>query len=406
MQITRFTRSGFTLVELIVVVVILWILWTVGFVSYSGYIAWARDSNRITQLKNINDSLVLYGANKTLSLPDDYVTVFAGSNVIWYQGYVWKNVLDLIDYRNGGKDPWDDQYFSYFLSADRKKVQLLGYLEETDSLQVSVPFINTTYAATDYSTRYPKVYGNKLGILTLTSTQQPIQEVSSIVSAGDLDVSTTSTMYTAHLSDSDSLQWNSSVLTNMMPNGSCKRIKETWDSKGSGKYSVNPTWTGSTFQVYCDMEIGWGGWTHIGSKVTTNTQTMSAFGSIVTEPGVASNVSIPQDAFRTNLTEAMACSTENCWVWSIGPSFQNCLENSCNTVSESATVTRVSGSTGFQSMAATSFWYNWDTSNPSSTLFDIQWWGTGMWASTTRWAMDGSANGAWSTGDQWDIYVR
>jgi len=41
---------AFTLVELIVVITIVGILSTVGFVSYSGYLTWARDSNRISQM--------------------------------------------------------------------------------------------------------------------------------------------------------------------------------------------------------------------------------------------------------------------------------------------------------------------------------------------------------------------
>jgi len=66
---------AFTLVELIVVITIVWILSTVGFVSYSWYLTWARDSNRISQLVKIGDSLQVYAANKSLPLPDDYVEV-------------------------------------------------------------------------------------------------------------------------------------------------------------------------------------------------------------------------------------------------------------------------------------------------------------------------------------------
>jgi len=222
-------RLGFTLVELIVVIVILWVLATIGFVSYNGYLAWARDGNRITQLRNLNDSLNLYSTDKDLPLPDDYVTVQAGSNVVGYQWVAGINTLDLIDYKNGGTDPRDDGFFTYYLSGDRKKVQLLTFLEETDNLQASLPFVSQTHAV-DFSNRFPKVFGSKLGVLTLTSNKTPINQVWSISTAGALDISTTTTIYTAHISDSVTVEWDSSVLAAATPGASCKRLKEVWDA--------------------------------------------------------------------------------------------------------------------------------------------------------------------------------
>lgn len=45
---------GFTLVELIVVITILTILGTIGFIQLSGFTGSARDSDRVTTLKNID----------------------------------------------------------------------------------------------------------------------------------------------------------------------------------------------------------------------------------------------------------------------------------------------------------------------------------------------------------------
>jgi prepilin-type N-terminal cleavage/methylation domain-containing protein len=45
---------GFTLVELIVVVTILAILATIAFLSFQGYSSSARDSLRLSDLKNIS----------------------------------------------------------------------------------------------------------------------------------------------------------------------------------------------------------------------------------------------------------------------------------------------------------------------------------------------------------------
>jgi prepilin-type N-terminal cleavage/methylation domain-containing protein len=70
-------QKAFTLVELIVVITILAILATIGFVSFSGYLAGSRDVNRISQLKSMNDALILYSTKKDLPIPDGKVNVNA-----------------------------------------------------------------------------------------------------------------------------------------------------------------------------------------------------------------------------------------------------------------------------------------------------------------------------------------
>ena len=152
----------FTLVELIVVITIVGILSTVGFVSYSWYLTWARDSNRYSQLTKLSDSLQTYAATKSLPLPDDYIEITSSGseNTIAYQGYVWNDVLETIDYTNGWKDPKDDSYFTYYLTKDRKKLQLLALMEEEI---VRSSLTNNSYAV-DYENRSPVVYWNKLWV--------------------------------------------------------------------------------------------------------------------------------------------------------------------------------------------------------------------------------------------------
>jgi len=399
---------GFTLVELIVVIVILGILATVWFVSYNGYLGWARDGNRVTQLKNINDSLQLYSTNKDLPFPDDYVTIEVNSEVVGYQWYAGENTLEIINYTSGGKDPKDNVYYTYFLSSDKKRVQLLTFLEEADNLQTHAPLrlFDSAHAA-DYSNRLPKVYGKKLGVLTQQTTNTPVQEIATIQSAGLLDVgSASSDTYTAHLSDGEKItSVTGGALTNMSGNASCKRLKEVGVSSGDGEYTVNPTGS-SEFSVYCNMSTGGGWWTHIGSKIGTGNNTNGDLGVVATKPGTAANVTISQTNFRDDLTEAMACSTANCWVWDLNTAFKGCLQNSCtDTTGQTVTVKRVSGSSGFQNITATSFWYNWDGSSLSA-MFNITDGSDGAGATTNRWDMDGWTQNSWGTGDQWDIYVR
>lgn len=408
MQVTH--TKAFTLVELIVVIVILWVLSTIGFVSYNGYLWGARDSNRVTQLKNISDSLTLYATDKNLPLPDDYVTVLAGSNVVGYQWYAGQNTLELINYTNGGIDPKDDTYFTYYLSADRKKVQLLAFLEETDNLQantnIKIPWVAQTYAA-DYSNRFAKVYGKKLWVMTLTSNKQPIQEVGTIATAGSLDISTAAVSYTAHMSDntSDNISGTGGVLVNITPNASCKRIKEVGDSNGSGRYNINPTGTGSPFEVYCDMENGWGGWTMIGSKVSDGNQDSGDFWTILIEPGKSANVRIFQDSFRNNIVDMMACSSDNCWTWILGEVMRSDLQSWWSTLEDNV-VKRVSGTTSLTSFNSVTSRYSHAWSSNFFELLSSS--TTGIWSwSWNRRPMDWVwSSDTWTPWDKWELYVR
>lgn len=199
MQIINF--KAFTLVELIVVITIVWILSTVGFVSYSGYLTWARDSNRISQLTKLSDSLQTYAASKSLPLPDDAISISLSwsSDIISYQWYAWVDVLETIDYTNWGKDPKDDSYFVYYLTKDRKKLQLLTYLEDGFAWNFS-PIWSETYAI-DYQDRFPKWYWSELWLLLSAEEETvntPIQEV---ITDGFLDVFNSSELIRPYFSD-------------------------------------------------------------------------------------------------------------------------------------------------------------------------------------------------------------
>lgn len=53
-------KKGFTLIELIIVITILLILLTIAFLNFWNYVSEARDSVRISDLKNIEKALLLY----------------------------------------------------------------------------------------------------------------------------------------------------------------------------------------------------------------------------------------------------------------------------------------------------------------------------------------------------------
>lgn len=163
--------KGFTLVELIVVISILAILSTIWFVNYSWYLSSTRDTNRISQLESIADWLQNYKITHKLPIPDNKIDIKVEWQLIWYQWYVWKNVLETISYSENWIDPKDKNYFSYYLTKNNKGFQLLAFLEKEESLSIV-----SNSDATDYSERYPYVFWEKLWILT-DENNKPIQEV-------------------------------------------------------------------------------------------------------------------------------------------------------------------------------------------------------------------------------------
>jgi len=264
----RQNMRAFTLVELIVVITIVGILSTVGFVSYSGYLTGARDSNRISQMTRLSDSLQVYSTTKSLPLPDNNIQITASGELVAYQGEVGVDVLETIDYTNGGKDPRDDSFFTYYLTRDRASSQLLTFMEEENSVIGYDSLFNTTHAV-DFRDRFPKVYGRKLWVLTQVDTNTPVQDVNGVTT---LDLVTETATYVAHISNEEQIEWDGTELRAIIPNASCNRVKQTGGASWNGIYTINPGGSWDT-EVYCDMETAGGGWTLIARSVNSETIT-------------------------------------------------------------------------------------------------------------------------------------
>ncbi len=261
---------AFTLVELIVVVTILAILATIWFVSYSSYLIWVRDTNRIAQMTKMSDGLNLYSTRNALPIPEDYVEVQINGSLIWYQWYAGSSVLETIEYEKGGVDPKDNTYFTYYLTKDRKYFQLLWFLEEWSDLksytsssmrwkperQGELSLVNRVYANT-YSERIPTVVWKKLWVLT-DDLNTPIQEIWTISTAWFLDITPSTTWYTAYLTDERYMtDWE---LVKASPIAHCKRIREASGARSNWFYDINPDGN-ELIRVYCDMRTDGGGWT-------------------------------------------------------------------------------------------------------------------------------------------------
>lgn len=201
-------KLWFTLVELIVVVTILAILGTIGFISYNGYLLWVRDSNRLTQLRELSDGLEMYRTKSTLFLPDKSIPIRIAGNTVSYQWFLSQDQLDLLTYTKWWRDPKDGEFFTYYLTADRKNYELLWFLEDPNTQ--SQWLTNSAYAA-DYSNRFPTTSWKKIWVILDAVTNTPVQYLTN--SPVDVDSGTGS--YKVVIDDKVTLQWTGWYLTSL-----------------------------------------------------------------------------------------------------------------------------------------------------------------------------------------------
>ena len=148
-------NKAFTLVELIVVITILAVLATVGFISFQGYASSSRDSVRLADLKNVEKQLNIHFTQKNFyPQPSDAVSIPTG----WNQWTLAKSVTNQI-WVSELRDPLTNDYYFYRTSENKRKYQLLGFLENWDS--ISKTPIQNTFAQNDI----PYSKWDKLGIV-------------------------------------------------------------------------------------------------------------------------------------------------------------------------------------------------------------------------------------------------
>ncbi|EKD66286.1 MAG: hypothetical protein ACD_49C00054G0008 [uncultured bacterium (gcode 4)] len=175
-------KNWFTLTELLIVISILAILATIGFLSFQWYSKSARDSTRITDIKSIQQWLAITKVKSWVyPIPEwDTLEILVWTGIL-IQWYIWENISSIIKINKLPLDPKDAKSYIYAVDKDRKKAQLLWYLENWETINLSsfVDINNQVYAESSsdaYQNRQVYTIWDKLWILT-DENKIPLQEV-------------------------------------------------------------------------------------------------------------------------------------------------------------------------------------------------------------------------------------
>lgn len=242
MNFKNINLKAFSVAELIVTVTILGILAVVAFLSYTEHVQWARDSNRIANLKTLSDWLEVYLAKHDLPLPENAVEIRKNWVLIWWQWEVWKATLSSLDFSQDLKDPKTLENVSFYVSSDRRYFQLMSFMEWN---YFDIPFFPS-----DFPERKPLLNWQKLWILT-DSNNVPVQQVVEVKNAWYLDIWTDTWVYVAHFNEVWTLKWTAQdlgVLQDLSQNGWKPNSCLTW-------LLMNP-------------ELAWTQWTYLITDIT------------------------------------------------------------------------------------------------------------------------------------------
>lgn len=266
--------NGFTFVELIVVIVIIAILSTIWFVSYESYLSTWRDTSRVVQLNWLHQSLWTYSTKSNLPLPDNRVDITSSGSIFSSQWDITDEIAKTVWFQWKVYDEELSIFPTYVLSNSRKDFQLLSFIEDVSTLQANIPQVA---ASTDYQILYPKTIWKPLWVLLDKELNAPIHTLPAY--SGSYDILSWSWILKVYLSDTNFFGTDQKAISQIIPNLSCKRILEMWNSRWDGIYAISPTWW-LDIQVYCDMSIDGWGWTFT-SYIDTNNTSQNLFSSKV-----------------------------------------------------------------------------------------------------------------------------
>lgn len=264
-NVMTFSRKAFTLVELVVIIWVISILWIIAAVQYSSNLSIVRDATRINQMTEIHNGLTAVSIQKRVPMPAQKVDILANSRVIWYQGDVDENLVKVINFTSSALDPKTSQPYTVLMNKKRNKFQILWYLENESSSQISL--VSNTQAQYGYD--FPYSSWDKLGII-MDQNNRVIHKVESISTSWSFDVESQNMDVVVQYNDEKTYQGNISELdfyttaitTGWVQYASCKEIYENMSAaeRKNGEYLII-LWDNQDVIVECNMtDNGWG-WT-------------------------------------------------------------------------------------------------------------------------------------------------
>ena len=254
--------QAFTLIELIVVITILAVLATIWFISLTGYSRDSRDSVRLTDLKTITKA---FEVSKTkdilLAFPDNKVDISASGSIFQHQWLLSEKILWESNIHWWWKDPSTNEYYWYAINSQRNKFQLIWYFENNDI--ITNIRVNKLFA--DNKNKYIKSLWDNLGVILDPITNELILDSNS---SWVIDIDNNTDSYSLIFSNNILLaepEWiKKHFNANNKKNTNCLTILRSGLSNWSWIYTINPNWINwEEFEVYCDMETDWWGWTRI-----------------------------------------------------------------------------------------------------------------------------------------------
>lgn len=153
----KITKSGFTIVELLIVIVVIAILATISIIAYSGIQQRARDSQRMADLVAIGKAVELYRAiNGSYPMTTGWCTQI--SNPSRGNGFSATFQAAIAEYMP--RVPFDplyaETYQDYFYRNTGSSYYLYAELEGNDNNNLSVGACTTKdNLDNDYDYRYP-----------------------------------------------------------------------------------------------------------------------------------------------------------------------------------------------------------------------------------------------------------
>jgi prepilin-type N-terminal cleavage/methylation domain-containing protein len=252
-------KQGFTLVELIVVITILAILWTIAFVSLQWYSLSARESSRISDVRTVEKKLAYFKLeNSYYPLPDNSINITASGAVIWQQWVMGSWALTTIKQAGEVVDPLDWDNYSYYVLSDKSSYQLIALMESSSTAHT--PSLSP-YAFADFSDRYPKLFWNKLWLVT-DINNTPVNTLSW---ATDIDIVQTTDTYIAHVDNTVKYEWVGDDIRYSVPRSSCQRLSDLNLAGTDGYYTIYPIDEIPT-EVYCRF-VDWNWYTLISRSI-------------------------------------------------------------------------------------------------------------------------------------------